>query len=150
VNGQGPKGDRGDDGAPGSIVIVTPFPTNITTPVPIPGATLAALVQVAQFSPSAGDFVLTGTVDLAPTLPIGQQFTCQLKDYRNEVIDSSPIVIAGGQVRLVMQGVVHMYFAAPLTLYCGSDAAARLVRAHFIVTQVDRLNPVVFVATPGN
>jgi hypothetical protein len=153
VNGQAPKGDKGDsgeNGAPGSIVIVTPFLANITTPVPIPGATLAALVQVAQFSLPAGDFVLTGTVDLAPTFAIGQQFTCQLKNYRNEVIDSSPIVIAGGQVRLVMQGIAHMYFTAPLTLNCGSDNSARLVRAQFIATQVDRLNPVVTVATPGN
>jgi len=132
------------------MVIVTPSVTNITTPVLIPPATLAAPVQVAQFSLSAGDFVLAGTVDLAPTSPMGQQYTCQLKDYRNDVIDSSPIVIAGGQVRLVMQGIAHMYFTAPLTLNCGSSAAANLVRAQFIATQVDRLNPVVTVTTPGN
>jgi hypothetical protein len=157
---QGPKGDKGDKGeqgepgTPGSVTFVTEIytgaeQTSDNTRHTIPGGSLAALVPVTQFYLPNGDFVLDANIDLAATLPIGQQYTCQLKvANQTDPVDSLP-VIYGVQTRLHLAGVVHLYSAALVTLSCGSDAPARLLKGRLHALHVDRINPSI-TGTPGS
>ena len=118
------------------------------SPLTIPGGSLAAPSVVGRFNLSAGDFTLTTTVDLQPTLAIPQQYTCQMKVVgRNDLIDSTP-VLAGNAVRLVLTGLVHLDFSSQLELSCGADAPSRLGSAKVLALHVDVVNPAVAI-TPG-
>jgi hypothetical protein len=146
---QGPKGEQGERREPGSYTwatqIYTGDQTNDNERRTIPGGSLTALVPVTQLYLPAGDFILNANVDLAPTLPIGQQYTCQLKvATQTDPIDSLPILYAG-QTRLNLGGGVHLYMPAMVTLSCGADAPARLLKARLNALHVDQIN----MATAG-
>ena len=148
MGSQGPKGDKGDQGEqglPGSITSVTqvytvPEQTRDNSRQAIPGGSLTALVPVTQLYLPTGDFVLNANIDLATTLPIGQQYTCQLKvANQTDPVDSLPIIY-GVQTRLNLGGAVHLYAPAQVTLSCGSDSPARLLKARLTALQVDHIN----------
>ncbi len=111
---RGDKGDQGEPGLPGSITSVIQVSvggdngsSNNTRQI-LPGASLTVLVPVVQFYLSNGDFVLNAYIDLAPTLPIAQQYTCQLKVANlTGPVDSLPIIY-GLQARLNLGGAVHL------------------------------------------
>ena len=131
---KGDKGEQGEQGLPGSItslfqVYTGPEQTSDNTQKTISGGSLTALVPVIQFYLQNGDYVLNANVDLAPTLPIGQQYTCQLKvANQTEPVDSLPILYAL-QTRVSLGGAVHLFSPTQVTLSCGSDAPARLLKA---------------------
>lgn len=109
----------------------------------IPGGSLTALVPVAQVDLPTGDYVLTANIDLGPTLPIAQQYTCQLKmANQTDPVDSLPIIY-GLQTRLSLSGVVRVGSPAPLVLSCGSDGPARLLKGRLNVLHVDQINPTI-------
>jgi hypothetical protein len=145
---QGPKGEKGEQGEagrPGSILVsqalVGPETASLNTPLSIPGGSLTTLVPVAQFWLQNGDYVVNANVDLGSTLPIGQQYTCQLTaPIQTDPIDSLPIIY-GLQTRLSLSGTVRLQSPTLLTLSCGSDAPARLLKARITVLHVDQINP---------
>jgi hypothetical protein len=97
-------------------------------------------VPVVQLYLPNGDFVLNANVDLAPTLPIAQQYTCQIKVANQpDPVDSLPIIY-GVQARLNLGGAVHLYTPAQVTLSCGADAPARLLKVRLTALHVDRIN----------
>jgi hypothetical protein len=133
---------------PGSITSVTQIYTGTDQTTDnarqtIPGGSLTNLVLVTQFYLPNGDFVLNANVDLAATLPIGQQYTCQLKvANQTDPVDSLPFIY-GLQTRLSLGGAVHLYTPAQVTLSCGSDAPARLLKARLNALHVDHINPAI-------
>lgn len=102
---------------------------------------------LATFSLAPGDNLVTAVVDLGPTLPVAQQYTCELKSY-GEVLDVTPAVY-GAQIRLHLQGMLHSYSSAPVMLSCGSDAPAHFLKGRVSVVRVDTLSSDTGVAYPG-
>ena len=109
----------------------------------LPGASLTALVPVANMYLPAGDYVLNANVDVAPTLPTAQQYTCELT-VANEVdpVDDLPIIYAV-QTRLSLSSVVHIYIPSKVTVSCGSDAPAIVLKARLTALHIDRIEPAV-------
>jgi hypothetical protein len=153
---KGEKGDQGEPGQPGSSTAVTQVHISadktanntannpvINTRQTIPGGSLTALVPVVNLFLPSGDFVLNATIDLAPTLPIAQQYTCQLKVANvPDPVDALPIIY-GVQTRLSLGGALHLYTPAQVTLSCGSDAPSNVLRARLNALHVDRIDPAV-------
>src|SRR5262249_30516974 len=121
---KGDKGEQGESGSPGSVTYLTqvytaPDQTNANSQT-IPGGSLTTLVPVTQFYVPSGDYFLNADIDVAATLPIGQQYTCQLRvANQTDPVDSLPILY-GMQTRLHLSGALHFYSTAQLTLSCGS------------------------------
>lgn len=144
VGAQGEKGDKGDPGGTATSVIqlVTQSPRNTAAAnQTIPGATLTALAPVANFSVPYGDYILNAAVDVRSTLITGQQFTCEVR-VANQVdaIDTVPETYAV-QTRLSLGGPVHIDGPTQVTLSCGSDAPARLLKVRLNALRVDHIEP---------
>ena len=76
------------------------------------------------------------------TLPIAQQYTCQLKIANVfEPMDSLPIIY-GAQTRLTLSGAVHLDMPSQVVVTCGSDAPAKLLKVRFNALHVDRMNSI--------
>jgi hypothetical protein len=104
-------------------------------------------VLVVELRLPAGDFLLNATVDLANTIPIAQQYTCQLKVADTvEPIDYTPIIY-GLQTRLSLSGTVHIYVPTQVTVSCGSDAPARVLKGRLTALQVDHITAALSGAT---
>jgi hypothetical protein len=92
---------------------------------------------------SSGDYVLNANVDVMPTLPTAQQYTCELTVANQvEPVDDLPIMYAL-QTRLTLSAAVHLYIPSKVTLSCGSDATALVLKARLTALRIDRIDPAV-------
>jgi hypothetical protein len=109
----------------------------------LPGASLTALVPVVQVYLPNGDYVLNANIDVAPTLPTAQQYTCELT-VANQVdpVDDLPIMYAL-QTRLSLNTAVHLYIPSKVTVSCGSDAPALVLKARLTALRIDHIDPAV-------
>jgi hypothetical protein len=144
----GLKGDPGDKGEAGTITVVTPI-TGPEVVVNLPTGSLAKSVPVAQFTLPSGQYSLMVTVDLTATLPIGQQFTCQMATLPGLTpIDNTPIVYAAGRTRLVLMGTATYNAPFSILVSCGSDVAASVLHTQVLATQVEHVNPTLTATLP--
>jgi hypothetical protein len=138
---QGPSGQKGDTGAPGPAIggfVVGFLPQDL--PVAIAGGTLTNPVPMGHFQLQAGNYAITGTVDLAPVVVNWQKYVCRL-----ELLGvAEPVDVAQAtytvETRLALSAVVHLDWQTRLNLSCGADGAAKLTRAKFSVVELDRVD----------